>query len=431
MIAKAMDSTPTPAAKPDAAFFRQSGWLMFASIAGGALSWGVHFLSKGISSSQYSIFVTLMMLVSCIPALPLQMVFAQQTASALATNRERQLAGMIRLSWLWMSVLWLAAASVTLLFQGRIVERWGLSHPAALWVTLLMVLFSLWSPIFGGTLQGQQNFFWMGWGAILSGVVRLALAALFVLALKGGATGMLIGALFGILLVSLISMWQTRSLWTLPSEPFDKKALAGKIVPLLFGFGACQFLFASDMMFAKPYFSENEMAAYGVAGTLARALLWLVLPLASVMFPKLVHSNAKSEKTNLLGMVLLGTAVLTITGGLGLCIVGPWVVKLVSKAEYVQATAALLPWYAGAMVPLALANVLVNDLLARERFKVVPFMVLLAIGYGLTLPYVLNHFPKKLETVLQILGLFNLLLLAVCAWATYGKGKTPARRVST
>ena len=155
------------------------------------------------------------------------------------------------------------------------------------------------------------------------------------------------------------------------------------------------------------------------AGTLSRALLWLVLPLAAVMFPKIVHAAAKSEKSNLFNLVVLGTAVLAICGGIGLWLVGPAVVKIVYKTSYVAATTGLLPWYTAAMVPLALANVMVNDLLARGRFAVVPFMVVLAAAYGLTLPAMLNHF-HQLHVVLQTLGAFNLLLFGVCAWFTWG-----------
>ena len=103
----------------------------------------------------------------------------------------------------------------------------------------------------------------------------------------------------------------------------------------MLGFGACQFLFTTDTMYAKAFFSGDEMASYVAAGTLSRGLLWVVLPLAAVMFPKIVHASAKSEKSNLLGIVLLGTAVLAICGAAGLCIVGPLVVKLVYKPEYV------------------------------------------------------------------------------------------------
>src|SRR3954453_22997523 len=80
-----------------ASFFRHSGWLMIANIAGGVLMWAVHFLSKRIPEGEYGIFVALLAVAMCIPTMPLQMALAHQTAQAVARNRLRQLAGMIRL----------------------------------------------------------------------------------------------------------------------------------------------------------------------------------------------------------------------------------------------------------------------------------------------------------------------------------------------
>jgi len=54
-------------------------------------------------------------------------------------------------------------------------------------------------------------------------------------------------------------------------------------------------------------------------------------------------------------------------------------------------------------------------------------MVLLAVGYGFTLPWVLNHHPGKIEVVLQTLGVFNLLLFAVCAWFAWGNKAVTAK----
>jgi O-antigen/teichoic acid export membrane protein len=420
MSAASTESIKTIDAKPHAAFFRQSGWLMISAIAGGAMTWGVHFLSKSIPESQYATFVTLLMVVACLPTMPLQMIFAQQTALALAMGRERQLAGMVRMAAIWTFIPWALGTTVILIFQKQIVAGWHLPDAVGLWVTLPLLLLTLLGTMFGGILQGRQDFFWMGWVAILSGVLRLLAAALLVLALGFGAAGMMTGALIGVGLCALIAIWRTRDLWSLRTERFDGKGLIKQVVPLMFGFGACQFMFTSDTMYAKAYFTSDQMAPYGAAGTLSRALLWLVLPLAAVMFPKIVHAAAKAEKTNLFNLVVLGTAVLAICGALGLWLVGPIVVKIVYKSSYIVATTALLPWYAGAMVPLALANVMVNDLLARARFGVVPFMVLLAVAYGFTLPWMLNHFPGRLEVVLQTLGVFNLLLFLVCAWFTWG-----------
>jgi len=210
-----------------------------------------------------------------------------------------------------------------------------------------------------------------------------------------GATGMLAGALAGVAAAGFICVWRTRDLWGQPPEPFNARDLYSEILPLMLGFGVTQFLFTTDTMFVTPHFSGDAMKGYVAAGTLSRALLWVVLPLAAVMFPKIVHSSKKGEKSNLLGIVIAGTAILGICGVAGLCLVGPLVVKIVYKSGDVSQTTALLPWYASAMIPLALGNVLANDLMARARFKVVPFMIVLALGYGFTLPYMLNRSPVQ------------------------------------
>jgi O-antigen/teichoic acid export membrane protein len=419
MAEPATKTIPTIDHKPHAAFFRQSGWLMIANIAGGAMTWGVHFLSKSIPEEQYAAFGTLLMVVACLPTMPLQMVFAQQAALALATGRERQLAGMVRLASLWMFLIWMVAAGAVLVFKHQITEGWHLPGTAGLLITLPLVLVSLMGPMFLGLLQGRQDFFWMGWAAILGGILRFAAAVVLVLALTLGAAGMMAGALIGVGLATLVGIWRTRDLWTLPGEKFGGLNLLRQITPLLLGFGACQFMFTSDTMFTKAYFTGDEMAPYVAAGTLSRSLLWLVLPLAAVMFPKIVHASAKSEKTNLFNLVVLGTAVLSICGALGLWLVGPVMVKIVYTSNYVAETTRLLPWYAMAMVPLALANVLVNDLLARGRYGVVPWMVILSVGYGFALPWMLNHYHRQ-EVALQTLGVFNLLLFLVCALFTWG-----------
>src|SRR5450755_1219145 len=126
MSATSPETIKTVDHKPHAAFFRQSGWLMIAAIAGGALTWFVHFLAKSIPESQYATFGTLLMVVACLPTMPLQMIFAQQTALALATGRERQLAGMMRLATLWTFVVWALGVLAVLMFQKQIVAGWHL-----------------------------------------------------------------------------------------------------------------------------------------------------------------------------------------------------------------------------------------------------------------------------------------------------------------
>src|SRR6185437_2443383 len=419
----ASDTTANPPTidhKQHAAFFRQSGWMMMASILSGGMSLGVHFFNKWISESAYGDFGVMLMVITCLPTVPLQMVFAQQTAAALAEGREGQLSGMIRLAWVWTFVLWLVAAVAMGVFREHIIHAWKLPGPALLYITIFTVLTAIWLPLFCGVLQGRQDFFWYGHSLIIGGVLRLAAAAVFVILLRAGATGMLGGALVGVGVAGLVVIWRSRDLGMKKPEPFNWRELLRQITPLILAFGVCQFLFTTDTMYAKAFFSPDSMKRYVAAGTLSRGLLWLVMPLAAVMFPKLVHSKAKGEKSNLLGLVIFGTAVLAIVGAIALCVVGPLVVRIVFKPEDIPQTVALLPWYATAMIPLALANVLVNDLMARKQFKVVPLMIALALAYAFTLPYMLSHYPGRMTIVLQTLFVYTPLLFIVCALFTWG-----------
>lgn len=425
MLAEKIDNPPVTEVAQRAAFFRQSGWLMIANIAGGILMWAVHFLAKKTGKSEYGLFITLLTAVMLVPGIPLQMVFAQQTAKAVATGRERELAGMLRLICLGLLGLWVVACAAVFVLEGTIIKFWGVPS-AGVWITMPILLLTLWSPVFMGLLQGEQNFFWLGWGMLSGGIGRLVIAAFAVLVLHKGALGMMMGVLIGTVAPLVIACWQTQRLWRLAPQSFDWASVLRQVIPLLFGFVFVQFLFTGDTLFVKHYFTAGQTGAYGSAGTLSRALIWLVGPLATVMFPRIVHSSAKSEETNIMGMVLVGTAVLAIGGAGGLVVLGAWVIGLVYGADFVPVAGLVLPWYAAAMVPLALANVLVNNLLARSRFTVVPFIFLLAVAYAATLVYV-NQVANSLVAVLQTLGGFNLLLLGICSWFTWGVKAKPQK----
>ncbi len=223
--------------------------------------------------------------------------------------------------------------------------------------------------------------------------------------------GVVVGTAFG--------AWHTRKLWLISPQPFDRRSFLQQIIPLVLGFLGFQILFTADTILVKGYFDKGTVDFYVCAGTLSRALTWLVIPLATVMFPRMVHSAARAEKTNLMGLVLIGTAVLSVVGALGLSLVGPYVVRLAFSEAYMKVVKSILPWYAAAMVPLALANVLLNDLLARPASKLVPALCIVVLS--LVYLFALTRFHESLVMVLQTMGVCNLALLAICAWFTWGE----------
>jgi hypothetical protein len=190
--------------------------------------------------------------------LPLQMVFAQQTAKARVLGREREVAGMLR----WAALATLLAAGllalVVFIWQTPLQAALKMNHPAVLWLMVGVIFFSLWLPILSGVMQGLQNFLWLGWVAIVNAFARFAGAAALVLACGWWSAGMVTGIVLGLIAGVLVCLWQTSSIWRLPSQTFDTRALLGQIIPLLLGFGAVQFLFTADTIFVKVFFSSDE-----------------------------------------------------------------------------------------------------------------------------------------------------------------------------
>src|SRR5258708_35955933 len=136
MLAEQAENPPMTQAAQRSTFFRQSGWLMIANIAGGMFMWTVHFLNRFIHTGEYGRFGFFLAVVMLVPTIPLQMVLAQQTARALASNREHELSGVIRMIWLVTSVVWLVLALVWLGFSERSLARSTVGGPYGLRDTL-------------------------------------------------------------------------------------------------------------------------------------------------------------------------------------------------------------------------------------------------------------------------------------------------------
>jgi O-antigen/teichoic acid export membrane protein len=397
------------------AFFRQSTWMMTATVASGACMFLVHPLNSRLPLGEYSAFGTMLQLLQwlAIPAIGLQMMFAQLSAAAVTTDQKLQLHGAVRAVFKVTLGVWLVLAGLLFFVRQPLTAAWELSSPLLLWLTLAIGLMSLWIPMFMGLLQGRQNFLWMGWTTVFNGAGRVVFCYGIVLVLSASALGMMQGVLLGLAGTLVLAGWHSREVWAGPVAAFHWGDWLRRLALLTLGFGPFLFMFSADVILIKAHFPAAEMDAYVAAGTLARAIVTFTAPLAAVMFPKIVQSVAHGRQTDTLKLTLLGALVLGATAAVGLTVVAPLVFRFVFPAHV--AIVPLMPWYAWAMVPLVLANVLINDLMARSRFVASPWLALVAAGYGVTLGF--HH--DSFQQVILILGGFNMLLLVVAALFTW------------
>ena len=409
------------------AFFRQSTWMLIAALGGGCFMFLVQGAAQRMpknaaGGSEYGVFVALMTALGqiAIPALGLQTVFAQQSGAANDERKRAVLAGTVRGVIKVLVGIWLFVAVLAVLFRERLASDYKIENVMALWLMLAVGLVSMLSPLFGGLLQGKQDFLWFGWATILNGMGRFVAVAALVVWMHKQAAGAMAGVLAGSLAALAIFVWKSRDLWRAPTEDFDWMEWLRRVVPLTLGLASFTYMFTQDMITVQGAFNKDT-DAYGAARIVGTALVFLTAPLAAVMFPKIARSAALSEKTNVLAQALGATGVIGAVAALGCTVMPELPLRILSRENFIG-SAWLVPWFSWCMLPLAIANVLINNLLARGRFEAVPWLVAVAAGYGITLHYGHDSFTMVIKT----LGAFGVLLVAVCVVFTLRRPRNSA-----
>ena len=429
------------------AFFRQSGWMLAATVVGGAFMWAVHpilqkpvnqidlgalthflekFLSAPISTEEYGLFLTLVNLLGLmgIPAVGLQTIFAQQAASAITEPLEQQLRTTVRTVMASAFLIWLGLCLAAFFLRRHLMDALQISQAASLWITLLTGLLVLWTPVLTGILQGRQNFLWFGWASISGGIGRCLAILLIVRVLGHHVTGIMLGVLVGVGVAFLICLSQTYHVLRGPGAAVPWSGWLRRVVPLTFGLGAMTFMLSADVIVIRSLFPKAS-GFYGAGRIIGNALVFFTIPLAAVMFPKVVQSAAKAERTDVVALALGTTALLGGAAAL-FCTLFPGLPLWLIYDKSYFAMKPLVVWFAWCILPLTLSNVLTNNLLARSHYRAVPWLVLVAAGYGVTLLAVspkLVQIPQleAFQMVAQILGFYSLLLCGVSAWFTWKK----------
>lgn len=407
-------------------FFRQSGWMMAANMICGVFMAASQFVLPNLTPpTDFSVAGTIFrifVLVS-LPASAIQVILAQQIAGAVTEEARRDASAMARGVLKLTFFFWLALTIVAAVFRTQIAAILQASSPNLVWGIMTLIFGSLTLPIFLGILQGSQLFLPFGWSTILNGVARFAAIVVGIKFLQISATGATLGAFMGFAVATAIAAWPARIVFQAPPGRFEAGKFLKKVALLTAGAGSTQFIINVDMVFVQAHFPKEVSGFYFAAETIAIAVVILCVPIAAVMFPKIVRSRATATSSDALRLAVTGTAL--IAGATAVfCAFFPEVplrILYFSKPELVQ-SAPLIRWFMWAMVPITIYNVLVNNLIARERYGIIPWAALLPIAYAVTLHFFLVNNQAEpfaaFKRVIQILLLFSTALMLISVYFT-------------
>ncbi len=418
-------------------FFKQAGWLVAANLGCGVFMFAVHPLVSRMHPAEYGVFATLLkvFLLLGVPAAGLQAVFALQAATAKEPAAQADLAAALRAVLRGTFVLWLVVLAAGLVLSDTICTTLKISNPGALWATLGLGLTSLWLPILRGVLQGRQEFAGFGWTLMIDGIGRFSAVVVLVILLHGQAASAMTASLLSQLAAVGLGWYATRAPRSVTGGTFAWRPWLARVLPLTLGMGAVVFISTADAVFVQSQFPKDITALYQAGVIVGFGLSQFTLPIAAVMFPK-IAGGAGGGQDAALRHTLLGTAAL---GGAvaAVCTLMPKLplqIVYFRNPEYFLAAAPLVPWFAWSILFLVMANVLIQNLLARERFAIVPWLVAIAAGFAGGLAWVQ---PKlggleplvAFQTVVQVLSVACVALLGTAIWFTWGRGESPKSQV--
>jgi O-antigen/teichoic acid export membrane protein len=418
--------------KKESGFLRQSSWMVVSTFTGGFLMLLVQTVAQKMGR-DYSSFVALLrlLIVIGIPTVALQAIVARQAASVTNEAEHQRLIATVRSLLFGTFSLWVICAIAVLVAIRPLSHLLNVSNPVAFYFLLAICLVGLWIPVAKGLLQGLHEFFGLGWVAICDGAGRFSVMLLVVLVLGGKVASAMFAVLIGQVLAISIGAKLTRSIWRArPKVAFDWKTWLAEYLPLTLGMGTVTLMTSIDMLFVQALFPNKEQKnLYSGAMLTGFAIIQFIAPVALVMFARVAKSSARAERGDSLGMTLKATILFGALAGIGCTILPrlPLQVMYFRSPEMWKA-APLVPWFAWALLPWTVANVLVQNILAQGRFRAVLWIVLIPPIYAAALclqaSTLLTLKPFDAFTrVIATLGLASLALCLVAAW--FSRHSTP------
>jgi len=272
---------------------------------------------------------------------------------------------------------------------------------------------------------------------MIDGVGRFGMVVVLVILLHGQAASAMSASLFSQFAALMLAWHATREVRAVAGGTFAWRPWLARVLPLTLGLGAVTFISAADMVFVQSHFPRELTRLYGAGVIVGFGLSQFTLPIAAVMFPK-IAGGADGGQDSALRHTLLGTALLggAVAGVCSLMPTLPLRVVYFRNPEDFLPAAPLVPWFAWSILFLVLANVLVQSLLARERFAIVPWLVVIAAGFAVGLWWIQPKLPgmepmDAFRRVVQVLSAACVALLGTAVWFTWGRTKAGSRTQAT
>ncbi|MCK9603525.1 MAG: oligosaccharide flippase family protein [Candidatus Omnitrophica bacterium] len=294
---------------------------------------------------------------------------------------------------------------------------------------ILAILLALaWiNPVIFGGVQGLELFKWSSASSVISGILKLGLAFIFI-ALGWGISGALgalvISTLAGIFVLYLPIKKNISA--KARQHNIDYREIYLYLLPVAISTFCFINLVSFDMVLVKYYFSPEESGVYSLAQMVGKIFLFLPGAISVVMFPRVSGLNARNLSTfATLRRSLFYTCVLVVAAGLVYNFFPYLVLKVLTGKAYLESVV-LGRLFSVSMSFFTLLFILITYFLSIKDLRFIKYLVLFTAlqFWSITL------FHKSLVSVQLILCINAILLFFIHLTLVYKKQRQHSFQVA-
>ena len=271
-----------------------------------------------------------------------------------------------------------------LLFSGPLTSFFSAPSRMYIVITSATVMGIVYVPFLTGILQGLQAFNWMAFAIQGLSVTRLAVGALLVWTILPTAMSGLYAQVFGVALALAIGyVGIRRRISGAGPARLAVQGIRGYLWQSFCLLAAYSVLMMADMLIVRHYLPVQTAEQFARAATIARSIIFLPMPIAFAMFPKVVSTGSISGESRRMLMKAVGMVVGLIGLGMIGCLAVPQLPLMVmyGRASATPEAMHLVKLAMCAMAPLALTYLLMNFEMAQHRFRATGWLILCAVCY--------------------------------------------------
>jgi O-antigen/teichoic acid export membrane protein len=340
-------------------------------------------LGRALSVEEYGILSAMLGIMLAIGT-PLEALRLASAHFAGRANMEGEPGAVKRLLRKWCVRLSIVAVPVAIVgFAGapHLMRYFHLDTPVPLWLTTVGVLGTLFVPLLAGSLQGLQAFVSLSLALQGLSIVRLAAGVALVFGVSRVASSGVLAHVLGIAMATAIGFY---ALWkflrgkdpgTMPTRGVGHYAV--KSLVMLAGFAV---LMNVDVIVIRHYLPD-EAGLFSYGATIGRIIIFLPMPVAFALFPKVVSTGAMTLESRALLFKAMGMVFGVVLLGVIGCLALPWLPLKILYGNSDPVAIHNVRIMILALAPLSATYLLMTFETAQHRFRCAPALVACALAY--------------------------------------------------